>query len=208
VSDYAAYREDRMRVGEEYQDFVVDLMFKKLGWPIMQHVSAKRQLRVGESASRVEIKFQERYRETGNLWIETAEKARPRPGEYAPSGITERTHDNAIFLVTGDYTTVFLFAKSHLNKLAESKQYTVLENRTKTSMGFLLPDRHAWFLADFVWSDKRADSASQSTDRPRSNDPSSPFGRVTEEQLQEIGRVCFGIQYPEKEEIAPKAERI
>lgn len=187
-----------MRVGEEYQDFIVALLFRKLGWPIMQHVSAKRQIHVGESSSRVEIKFQDRYRETGNLWIEVAEKAQPRPGEYAPSGITDRSHDNALFLVTGDRDTVFFFAKRHLNKLAASQQYRIIENHTKTSMGFLLPDSHARYVADFVWSDKKAAAPPpfMSPVRPQaSGDPSAPFGRVTEEQLQEIGRVCFGIKY-------------
>lgn len=196
-TDYAAYRDERTRAGEEYQDFVLDLLYKRLRWPIMQHVSAKRQITMGESASCVEIKFQDRYRKTGNLWIETEEKAHPRPGAYAPAGITDRPHDNAIFLVTGDYTTVFFFAKAHLQKLATSPRYPIIENHSKTSRGFLLPDRVARFVADHVWSlpARPAAPTAAAPSLPRASDPSAPFGRVTEADLKETGRICFGLTY-------------
>lgn len=145
---YEAYRCQKLQSGQRYQDFVVDLLFERRGLAVVQYTSAEYQMKSGESRTGVEIKHDEKYHASGNLWIEVAEKARPRYGDYAPSGIYRA--DNSWLYVIGDYRTVFAFAKAHLCGLAMSGRYKVIENRTATSRGFLLPDADARRYAAFV----------------------------------------------------------
>ena len=88
----------------------------------------------GENRLGVEFKYDQRFRQTGNLYIETAEKARPRRGEYAPSGIYR--DDNTWLWVQGDHQSVAVFLKRELVRLAEGPWSRV---RTETSQGWLLP---------------------------------------------------------------------
>jgi len=97
---YDQYRQAQIADGELYQDFIVDVLFEHLGLAVVQYTSKAYQYAVGESRTGVEIKHDKRYADTGNLYIETAEKAMPRPGPYVPSGIW-RT-DNAWLYVIGD----------------------------------------------------------------------------------------------------------
>ena len=80
---YEEYRQVQIEDGVRFQDFVVDLAWQA-GLVIAQYASKTYQLAIGESRSGVEIKYDKRRAETGNLCIEVAEKARPRPGPYAP----------------------------------------------------------------------------------------------------------------------------
>lgn len=147
---YDAYRQNRFEQALVYQDFVVDLLLQTLGLAVVQYSSRVYQTQIGESRTGVEIKFQDKYTKTGNLWIEVAEKARPRPGDYVASGIADREHDNAWLFVTGNYNTVFGFSKRLLQALSLSGRYPQLENNTKTSLGYLLPDADARKYAAFV----------------------------------------------------------
>src|SRR5881392_1121417 len=84
---YERYRAAQMEDGCAYQDFACDLLLRSAGLVISINSSARYQMRVGESRQGFEIKHDKKFARTGNLWIEVAEKARPRPGDYAPSGI-------------------------------------------------------------------------------------------------------------------------
>jgi hypothetical protein len=135
---YAAYRRTKIESGLCYQDFVVDVLLKTIGLAVVQYSSQFYQQTVGESRTGVEIKHDELYAKTGHFWIEVAEKAVPRPGPYAPSGIDRG--DNTWLYVIGNYDTIFIFGKVSLRALWASGRYPVLENHTKTSQGFRLPD--------------------------------------------------------------------
>ena len=147
---YSQYRREKLAEGERYQDFVMEQLFTKLGLPVMQYVSGDAQRRKGESRNGLEIKFQAMYAKTGNLWIEVAEKAEPRPGPYVQSGIYRG--DNSWLLVTGDYRTIFLLSINLLRQFAKSGRYRIVENKTRTSRGFLLSDGEARRYADKVLS--------------------------------------------------------
>lgn len=138
---YEAYRKNKIESGQLYQDFIIDVFSNRLGMPISVYGSRAYQLTVGESRQGVEIKHDEKYSTTGNLWIELSEKARPRPGDYAASGI--HRDDNTWLYVIGNYDTVFVFAKNILVLMSKSGRYHKLENGTKTSWGYLLPDEDA-----------------------------------------------------------------
>lgn len=139
--NYEAYRKNKIESGLIYQDFVIDCCWTLLGLPIVQYASRLYQYNVGESRTGAEIKHDEKFSNTGNLWIEVREKARPRPGDYVPSGI--QRSNNCWLYIIGDYDTIFIFPVALLRLLAASGKYRTLENHTKTSCGFLLPKDHA-----------------------------------------------------------------
>ena len=139
--EYSAYYRRQLENGQLFQDFVVDACWTHLGLAVVQYNSKVYQQTVGESRTGVEIKHDMKFKKTGNLWIEISEKARPRPGPYAQSGIMR--DDNTWLYVIGDYDKFFIFAKSLLIALSRSERYRVQENGTKTSCGFLLKEADA-----------------------------------------------------------------
>lgn len=120
-----------------YQDFVVDVLLKELGFAVTQYASRQYQCTVGESRQGVEIKHDWQYAKTGNLFIEVGEKAKPRPGPFAPSGI--RRDDNSWLYVIGDYNTIFGYSITILRLLQDSGNYPSFIIDRGTSIGFLLP---------------------------------------------------------------------
>ena len=131
--EYESYRRQQIADGDAWADFAREQM-AKLGMLFANNVSYMRQIEEGENAAGVEFKYQKQMERTGNLWIEVKEKARPRSGKYAISGIYRG--DNSWLLVTGDYRVIFVFAVRDLRRVAEAARQ--IENRTKTSVGFLL----------------------------------------------------------------------
>lgn len=144
ATNYHEYRAAQIRDGMLFQDFVVDLAYQH-GLVIAQYASREYQMSVGESRTGVEIKHDKRMKETGNLCIETAEKAIPRPGPYAPSGIMRMDH---WLYAIGDYDTVFFLPSNILRALAGIEKYRKYE--TPTSQGFLLPVENGRKYAAFV----------------------------------------------------------
>lgn len=141
LNDYEAYRSDQIEQSRIFQDFVCDCFLNILKIPISTYGSRIYQQEIGESASGIEIKNDRNFHRTGNLYIEVREKARPRPGPYADSGILRS--DNTWLYVIGDFNNLFVFAKSLLVCLHQSRRYRAVENGTKTSLGFLLPEADA-----------------------------------------------------------------
>lgn len=139
--NYDDYRTNKIESGLLYQDFIVDLMLQVLRFPVTIYSSRLYQMTVGEGPAGVEIKHDEKLAQTGNLWIEVAEKARPRAGDYVPSGIYR--DDNSWLYIIGNYDLVFVFTKVLLQAYAASGRYELRENRTATSKGFLLPEAMA-----------------------------------------------------------------
>lgn len=133
---YDKYYAAKLEGAKLYQDFVVDAAWDLLGLAIVQYSSQAYQNAIGESRTGVEIKHDEKFADTGNLWIEVSEKANPKNGHYVDSGIY-RT-DNTWLYCIGDYDNIFLFSKTLLRSLHRSGRWPVIENRTKTSNGFLL----------------------------------------------------------------------
>src|SRR3990167_4524764 len=84
-----------------------------------------------------EIKRDGRFRETGNLYIETAEKSHPNNPAYIPSGIYRA--DNSWLYVIGDEKEIWIFSVKYLRLL--SRRFRVVKN--PTSMGFLMPTAEA-----------------------------------------------------------------
>lgn len=82
--NYSEYYAERFQAGLEYQDFIADLLFKELFIPLSSYQSRKYQLK-GENKQGIEIKFDDKYKTTGNLFIEMEEKSDPGNVNYVPS---------------------------------------------------------------------------------------------------------------------------
>jgi hypothetical protein len=134
------YYREKLEQGKEYQDFVSDVLYK-IGLPLFSYNSKKYQVEHGENKLGIEIKFDDRYAETGNIWIEIAEKSNPSNAAYVLSGIY-RT-DNTWLYVIGNRTKIFVFAKTILKLLHKTGRYAERENNLKTSKGFLLNNADA-----------------------------------------------------------------
>jgi|1_EtaG_2_1085319.scaffolds.fasta_scaffold05536_4 hypothetical protein len=139
--NYAQYYKTKLEGALLFQDFVVDILMSQLSFVVALYGSKAYQQSVGESRTGVEIKHDEKFCDTGNLYIEIAEKSRPREGAYTTSGIYR--DDNSWLWVIGDYDTLFIFGKRFLQLLHKSERYRTIENNTKTSRGFLLPREDA-----------------------------------------------------------------
>jgi len=136
--DYKQRYQERLEKGQKFQDFVARCLMAE-GLPVILYTSTECQ-RLGESANGIEIKFDDRLHETGNLYIEIAERKDPS-SNWVASGIY-RT-DNTWLYVIGNYHKIFIFAKNVL-RLVEHRFKQV---STSTSKGYLIPSDKAHKLA-------------------------------------------------------------
>lgn len=141
--NYKSYYKECLQKGLEFQDFVSSLLLKELGLPLTAFNSKKYQYSLGENAQGIEIKFDDKYKATGNIYIETHEKADPERDNYTESGIYR--NDNSWLYLIGNYSEVFIFSKKilHLLDSANQDRKQFKQVQTKTSIGFLLPKSDA-----------------------------------------------------------------
>jgi hypothetical protein len=130
---------EMLQKGLEYQDFITDLLLKEIGISLSTYSSKKYQYDIGENKQGIEIKFDDRYKETGNLYIEVEEKSNANNWYYVNSGIYR--NDNTWLYLIGDYNEVFIFSKKQLIILHEKNIYKLV--KTPTSIGFLIPKNDA-----------------------------------------------------------------
>lgn len=136
------YYREKMQAGLEYQDFIADQLRKATPCIILgAYSSTKYQFEKGESASGIEIKHDMLLKETGNLYIEVAEKSEEKVPDYSPSGIMR--NDNTWLYLVGDYEQAFLFSKEQLKMVYADKKGWRARGiklvQTPTSIGFLYP---------------------------------------------------------------------
>ena len=62
------YYKEKLEQGLQFQDYVIDLLYDA-GLPVVTYSSKQYQNNVGENRGGLEIKNDERFRETGNLYI-------------------------------------------------------------------------------------------------------------------------------------------
>lgn len=130
--DYKRYYAEKLEQGLEFQDVVTRALYQR-GIVVIGYASRRFQVERGENMLGAEIKRDGRFRETGNLCIETSEKAHPNNAKFVPSGIFRV--DNSWLFVIGDEETIYIFSTKYLRLLAP--RFTLYE--TPTSIGFLMP---------------------------------------------------------------------
>ena len=126
------YYKAKLEEGLEFQDIVTRELYQR-GIVVVGYSSRRFQNQEGENLLGAEIKRDGKFRETGNLYIETFEKSHPDNARFIPSGIYRE--DNSWLFVIGDEKTIYIFSTKYLR---------MLENRYKqvvkpTSKGFLMP---------------------------------------------------------------------
>lgn len=139
------YYKTKFEQGLEYQDFVCDQLRIREGWFVGCYSSRKYQQEKGESVCGLEIKYDMLLSETGNVYIEVAEKSRPELPEYTASGVFRK--DNTWLYLIGDYHQAFVFGKTlmrnlYLNK-DQKKAWGCVDRQTPTSKGFTIPIKSA-----------------------------------------------------------------
>lgn len=132
------YTTDLQR-GLEYQDFVFDQLRMMDGMPIFlgAYSSVKYQCDKGESPSGLEIKYDAKFRQTGNLFIETAEKSYAEQTLFHPSGAM--SEDNTWLYLIGDYQEAYIFAKNLLKALCVPENKAVTFKEIPTAQGYIFP---------------------------------------------------------------------
>ena len=149
---YTGYYQQQLEESKEFQDFLTKELSKR-GIHIQCFSSKKYQWEIGESACGTEIKYDKMFSQTGNLYIETHEKANPANLNYAMSGINR---ENIIHWVQGDYGIVFMFSKRELSRYIFSHADRLRFVVKDTSQGYLLPkfDADKICIAKFRFQDK------------------------------------------------------
>lgn len=126
------YYQQKLEEGLVFQDVVTAALYRR-GIVVVGYASRRFQVERGENMLGAEIKRDGNFRQTGNLYLETAEKAHPNNPTYAPSGIMRG--DNSWLYVIGDEKTIYVFATKYLRMLAGRYR----EVTTATSIGRLMP---------------------------------------------------------------------
>lgn len=126
----------------EFQDFVVNIFLKELGIAISNYSSKYYQHNYGENRQGIEIKYDKRILETGNVSIEVAEKSNASIENWTNSGIMRE--DNTWLYVQGNYNIIFIFSKSFLQKLYKVKYKNKVWQPKKTIKTFLMPLEEAY----------------------------------------------------------------
>ena len=123
--------------GLQFQDFITDVLIKELGISLSTYNSKKFQYLKGENKQGFEIKFDDKFKITKNIYIEIAEKSNPKNYEYVKSGIYR--NDNTWLYLIGDYECIYIFSKKHLQLMHNMNKYKLV--KTSTSQGFLVPEK-------------------------------------------------------------------
>jgi hypothetical protein len=136
MKNYKEYYDTKLEEGLQFQDKVTEELYQR-GIIVVGYASQKYQNSHGENMIGAEIKRDGMFRDTGNLYIETAEKSDPNNAVYIPSGIYRK--DNSWLFVIGDEKTIYIFSTKYLQML----EYKFVKKIKDTSKGFLIPLKDA-----------------------------------------------------------------
>lgn len=132
------YYADKLNDGIEFEKFVYEVL-KDIGLVVTKPYTTKKMQFKGENSIGWEIKYDQRMAETGNAYIEIAEKSDPKNDKYVNSGIYR--DDNTWLWLIGNYTEIYIIQKNLLKMLVETGRYRQVENDRKTSIGYLIPKK-------------------------------------------------------------------
>ena len=128
------YYKEMLKEGLAYQQFVEKFINSQL-----VPLNKQAQNDIGENLFGMEVKYDRKYKETGNLYIETHEKTNENNEWFVKSGILKE--DNSWLWAQGDYEELYIFLKEDLLQAHYSDVYRKVTKTT--SQGFLIPKRKA-----------------------------------------------------------------
>ena len=137
---YKELYRSRLSIGQKFQDFCAVQIMNNLHIPLVNLQSKEFQFEIGENLQGFEIKYDQKFGNTHNLYIETEHRVYPEE-EYYKGGILR--NDNSWLYCIGNYDVIYIFSKKSLVHLYQSGCYPVIENNLMTSKGFLLPKHDA-----------------------------------------------------------------
>lgn len=142
--NYDNYRQECMQKGIEFQDFICEqLHFQGI---VLQNMQSKVYQYKKENLLGLEIKFDDVMNKTQRIYIETAEKAQPRSGDYVEAGIYRK--DKSWMFGIGNYTVFYIFDKKGLQRLDKANPAWLYRPvPSDTSKGFCIPINKAERLA-------------------------------------------------------------
>lgn len=140
VKHYKELYQSRLPAGQKFQDHCAVQIMKNLNIPLVNLQSKEFQFEIGENLQGFEIKYDQNFVSTNNLYIETEHRVSLEQ-EYYKGGIFRE--DNSWLYCIGNYEIIYIFPKNLLVLLYNSKRYEVIENNLMTSKGFLLPKSDA-----------------------------------------------------------------
>ena len=126
------YYHDKLEQGLEFQDVVTEALYHR-GIVVVGYASRVFQNKRGENMLGAEIKNDAKFRKTGNLYIEIAEKSNPDKLNYTQSGIMRG--DNQWLFVIGDIKTLWIFSTRCLVMIKDEYRHV----QTPTSIAYLMP---------------------------------------------------------------------
>lgn len=121
--------------GKAYEQYIIENLPEFLGQDLTLYDNVQDQYNIGETVQGYEIKYDAKYEETGNLYIEISEKTDKNNTHYVASGINRS--DNTHTWIIGNYNDVFLFKKNTLIEIYKNNLYFKFV-QTLTSKGILL----------------------------------------------------------------------
>ena len=137
------YYKNMLFLGQWYEDYLYVKLEEKLKIKIDGCNTQGEQRKIGENHLGWEIKFDDNYKTTGNLFIEYCEKPDEDKPEFRRSGVLKE-YDNSWLYLIGDEKTLYFFAMRELANayyyLDEDKNpiHERKPSKTGTSWGFLL----------------------------------------------------------------------
>jgi len=132
------YYTDMILKGGNYATFIYKWLKERKNISVKNYDTKEEQFNIGENDKGIEIKYDDWFARTGNLWIEIKERTKTNK-EYVFSGIYR--NDNTRFYLIGDYRKAYVFVKKQLQDIQQN--YKLRENNMKTSWGYLLPEKDA-----------------------------------------------------------------
>lgn len=139
-----------LELGQQFEDHVNEWLWEE-GIGFQNFRSKKYQFDKGENTARIEVKFDRRFEETGNLCFET-EEVGTNSGEWHSSALSR---GQCMLFAIGNYGTLYLFGANRLKDLFARFERDpecavncgARAYETSTSRGWLLPESTANKLA-------------------------------------------------------------
>lgn len=128
---------NELKQSREFVNYWIGVINRKMCWKLTPVDSSKlQQTQLCDTQEGFEFKWDKKFEDTGNFWIEIEEKHHPDQEKYIPSGILR--DDNTVFYCIGNFNILYFVPKRTLLTAYNSGKWTIRENNQKTSKGFLV----------------------------------------------------------------------
>lgn len=143
------YYQEMLQKGLKYQDFVMMNLHRE--GIVLQPIQSKEYQLKRENLLGMEIKFDDRRRETGNFYFELYEKSDPQNEQFVTSGILR--NDYSWLYAIGDYSGIYICSKKKLQQIYEKVEkgksiFDAFIVKIPTSIGMVIPEEKVKILCE------------------------------------------------------------